>query len=85
MAEGGEHPSINTSVVTDELLATIADKLVPQHLQEFATTLIRLDVAEYNDIVKEAREDEGKQSIEVSWFFFILICIFFLYFSQSWS
>ena len=65
MAESGERPSVNSSV-TEELLVTVADKLYHQHLQSFATTLMGLDVAEYNHIVKEAGEDPGKQSIRVS-------------------
>ena len=64
MAEGGEHPSVN-SPVTENLLVTVADKLYSQHLQNFATTLIGLEAAEYNDIVKEAGDDPGKQCLEV--------------------
>ena len=54
------------SGVTDELLVTIADKLCPQHLQNFSTTLIGLSVDEYNDILKDAEDDTGKQCIGVS-------------------
>ena len=54
------------SGVTDELLVTVADKLYPQHLQNFATTLIGLRVDEHEEILKDAEDDPGKQGIEVS-------------------
>ena len=66
MATSTEHLSVN-SAVTDELLVTVADKLYPQHLQIFATTLIGLDADEYNDILRDAEDDPGKQGIEVSY------------------
>ena len=82
MAANTEHPSVNNPEM-EELLVTVADKLYHQHLQSFATTLIGLEAAEYNDIVKEEGEDEGKQCIRVSFkpllFSFIFsYCVFFL-------
>ena len=70
MAEGGEHPSVN-SPVTEELLVTVAEKLFHQHLRNFATTLVGLDAAEYNDIVKDPVDNAGKQCLEVSFSFFL--------------
>ena len=72
MATNREHPSLS-SAVTEELLVTVAEKLYAQHLQEFASTLVGLDAAEYNEILKEAGDDAGKQCIAVSfysWFIF---------------
>ena len=54
------------SGVTDELLVTVADKLCPQHLQNFATTVIGLSADEYEGILKDTEDDAGKQGIEVS-------------------
>ena len=68
MATTTEHLSVNCGV-TDELLVTVADKLCPQHLQIFATTLIGLDAAEYNDILRDAEDDPGKQGIKVSYIY----------------
>ena len=65
MAANMEHRSVNSGV-TDELLVTIADKFHTQHLQNFAITLIGLSVDEYNDILKDAEDDTGKQCIGVS-------------------
>ena len=71
MAATTVHLSVISSGVTDELLVTVADKLHPQHLQSFATTLIGLTAAEYSDIVKDPGDDPRKQAIEVSFNIFI--------------
>ena len=65
MAATSENFSVNSGV-TDELLVTVAGKLCSQHLQSFATTLIGLDATEYNDILKDAEDDPGKQCVKVS-------------------
>ena len=73
MSANKEHGSVNSGV-TDELLVTIADKFHTQHLQNFATTLIGLDAAEYDEILKDAGDDPAKQGIQAS-SYFVFFCV----------
>ena len=66
--------NVEPSDVTDELLVTVGDKLYPQHLQSFATTLIGLSVDEYERILKDAEDDPAKQGIQASSYFLLNLC-----------
>ena len=66
MACGGIEPLSINSGVTEQLLARLADKLDPKHLERFATEVIGWNPVRYNHIIHDAGGDSWAQCHAVS-------------------